>query len=77
MKRSPRPRYIAPVGSVLTQPELEVLRALASGMCNKSVARKLGVVLRTVERHRERIKQPTVCDGPAKLGEYAQRNGLL
>ena len=64
----------------LTPRELQVLRMVASGHCNKEIADKLGISTKTVEKHRntmnKKIATPfelTACGVVAK----AFRMGLI
>ena len=53
--------------SSLTAREREVLSYISAGDANKSVARKMGVSLRTVELHRQSVFQKMGADSLAEL----------
>jgi len=61
----------------LTQREREVLIQIAEGLSNKEVASKLGVGVRTVETHRERIMKKLDIHSVAGLTKYALNKGLI
>ena len=60
----------------LTTRELDILRELACGSCNKIIARKLNISVRTVETHRQNIRQKTGTFATADLIRIAGRLGL-
>jgi len=64
------------VRSVLTQREIEVLQLLAEGKNTKEIARALGVTVRTVEAHRQRMMEKLGFQSLAELTKYAVREGL-
>jgi DNA-binding NarL/FixJ family response regulator len=66
----------APPREGLTMREREVLRLLAEGRTNKSVALALGISAKTVETHRATIKRKLNAPSFAALVRYAVRNGL-
>jgi len=55
----------------LTPREKEVLTLLAEGLGNKQIARKLNISVRTVETHRQKIKQKLNISSSAGLIRYA------
>jgi DNA-binding NarL/FixJ family response regulator len=61
----------------LTSREREVLIAIAEGLSNKEIACRLGVGVRTVETHRERIMRKLNIHSVAKLTRYALSKGLV
>jgi two-component system, NarL family, nitrate/nitrite response regulator NarL len=61
----------------LTDRENEVLVHIAGGLSNKEIACKLGVGVRTVETHRERIMRKLDIHSAAGLTRYAISNGLV
>ena len=61
----------------LTDRENEVLVHIAEGLSNKEIACKLGVGVRTVETHRERIMRKLDIHSAAGLTRYAISNGLV
>jgi DNA-binding NarL/FixJ family response regulator len=61
----------------LTQRENEVLVQIAEGGSNKEIANKLGVSVRTVETHRERIMRKLNIHSVAGLTKHAISKGLI
>ena len=61
----------------LTSREREVLVAIAEGKSNKEIADKLGIGVRTIETHRERIMRRLNIHSVAGLTKYAIANGLI
>jgi len=63
--------------SVLTSREREVLIHIADGLSNKEIASQLGVGVRTVETHRERIMKKLNIHSVAGLTKFAISQGLV
>jgi two-component system nitrate/nitrite response regulator NarL len=61
----------------LTKREREVLIHIAEGLSNKEIANQLGVGVRTVETHRERIIRKLDIHSVAGLTRYAVAKGLV
>lgn len=61
----------------LSSREREILRLVAQGGSNKSVAAELGVSTRTVETHRAAIMRKLHASSTAELVRYAIRNGII
>jgi DNA-binding NarL/FixJ family response regulator len=61
----------------LTGREREVLVLIAEGQSNKEIADKLGIGVRTIETHRERIMRRLNIHSVAGLTKYAISNGLI
>ena len=61
----------------LTSREREVLALIADGQSNKEVARRLGIGVRTIETHRERIMEKLDIHSVAGLTRFAIRNGVI
>ena len=61
----------------LTRRELDVLIALTSGHANKEVARRLNISVRTVETHRQNLKNKLGIHTLAGLTKYAIEQGLI
>jgi DNA-binding NarL/FixJ family response regulator len=57
--------------------EREVLIAIAEGLSNKEIACRLGVGVRTIETHRERIMRKLNIHSIAGLTKFAIAKGLL
>lgn len=63
--------------STLTAREREVLIHIAEGLSNKEIASQLGVGVRTVETHRERIMKKLSIHSVAGLTKFALAQGLI
>ncbi len=61
----------------LTVREREVLVLIAEGRSNKEIANKLGIGVRTIETHRERIMRRLDIHSVAGLTKFAIANGLV
>lgn len=61
----------------LTNREREVLILIAEGLSNKEIAGHLGVGVRTVETHRERIMRKLAIHSVAGLTRFAIAKGLI
>ena len=61
----------------LTSRERQVLALIAEGQSNKAVARQLGIGVRTIETHRERIMAKLNIHSIAGLTQFAIRNGVI
>jgi two-component system, NarL family, nitrate/nitrite response regulator NarL len=61
----------------LTSRERQVLVSIAEGQSNKEIATKLGIGVRTIETHRERIMRRLGIHSVAGLTKYAIANGLI
>ncbi len=61
----------------LTNREREVLTHIAEGLSNKEIASHLGVGVRTVETHRERVMKKLDIHTIAGLTKYAVAKGLV
>jgi two-component system response regulator NreC len=61
----------------LTPRELDVLRLIAVGHTNAEIARNLYLSVRTVESHRARVQQKSLCATRAELVAYAHRHKLV
>jgi len=67
----------APSTSQLTNRQREVLVQIAEGLSNKEIASHLGVGVRTVETHRERIMRKLNIHSVAGLTKFAISKGLI
>jgi two-component system response regulator NreC len=63
--------------SQLTDREREVLVQIAEGRSNKEIADHLGIGVRTIETHRERIMRRLNIHSVAGLTKFAIANGLI
>jgi two-component system nitrate/nitrite response regulator NarL len=61
----------------LTDREREVLALIAEGRSNKEVASELGIGVRTIETHRERIMRKLGIHTIAGLTRFAIQNGVI
>ena len=61
----------------LTTREREVLVLVAEGQSNKEIASKLGIGVRTIETHRERIMRRLDIHSVAGLTKFAIANGMV
>lgn len=61
----------------LTDREREVLLLIAQGQSNKEIANQLGIGVRTIETHRERIMRRLDIHSVAGLTKFAIANGLV
>ncbi len=67
-----------PVGNgVLTTRQQEVLALLADGIPSREIAERLGISVKTVERHRENIMERLNLHSRAELVKYALRKGII
>ncbi|GMV80558.1 MAG: DNA-binding response regulator [Planctomycetota bacterium] len=64
-------------GGALSARETQVLGQIAEGLSNKEIAAKLGVSVRTIEKHRERIMRKLDIHSTAGLTKYAIAHGLI
>jgi two-component system, NarL family, nitrate/nitrite response regulator NarL len=67
----------APTAAQLTNREKEVLIHIAEGLSNKEVASALGIGVRTVETHRERIMKKLNIRNAAGMTKFAISEGLI
>ncbi len=65
-----------PVAAPLTEREREVLSLIAEGLLNKQIADRLGIGVRTIETHRERIMRKLDIHTVAGLTKYAISRGM-
>jgi len=63
--------------SSLSRRELQVLTLIADGNTNKQIAEQLGISVRTVETHRERLMRKLAVQGTAALTKAAIALGLV
>lgn len=62
--------------SILTAKEREVLQLIAEGKSTKEIASRLFMSIKTVETHRQHIKEKLNLNSIAELTKYAIREGL-
>ena len=61
----------------LTDRELDVLKGIAEGKANKEIASNLGIGVRTVESHRQRMREKIGGGNAAQLTHIAMEMGLI
>jgi two-component system nitrate/nitrite response regulator NarL len=66
-----------PQANQVSNREREVLIAIAEGLSNKEIACRLGVGVRTVETHRERVMRKLNIHSIAGLTRFAIQKGLI
>lgn len=65
---------VGPFGTeALTDREMEVLQLIGKGLSTRQVAEQLNLSVKTVETHRENIKQKLKLENAAQLIQYAVR----
>ena len=72
-----RPRFQNGHPPHLTAREREVLILVAEGLANKEVAVKLGISIKTVEKHREHLMNKLDIHNTAGLTRYAIGAGIV
>ena len=66
----------APAGS-LTPRELEIIRLIVQGLCNKEIARTLGISLETVKEHVQNILRKTSLSDRTQAALWAVRQEIV
>jgi DNA-binding NarL/FixJ family response regulator len=66
-----------PRNSRLTSREMEVLQLIAEGKANKETAAELGISIKTVEKHREKVMSKLDVHDTAGLTRYAISAGII
>ena len=61
----------------LTSREMEVIQLVAEGQANKQIAAELGIGIKTVEKHRERLMAKLNIHDTAGLTRYAISAGII
>jgi len=61
----------------LTRREMELIQLIAEGQANKQIAAELGIGLKTVEKHRERLMAKLNIHETAGVTRYAIRKGII
>ncbi len=67
----------APHLGVLANKEKEILVELAEGFTNREIANRLGLGVRSVGTHRERLMRKLGIRGVARLTRFAVAHGLV
>jgi DNA-binding NarL/FixJ family response regulator len=68
---------LKPSSAQLTSRQREVLQLIAEGKANKEIAAELGIVVKTVEKHREHLMQKLDIHDTAGLTRYAISAGII
>ena len=77
-KQSPdRKGTVREASTHLTAREMEVLQQIAEGAANKQIAAKLGISIKTVEKHRTHLMQKLDIHDTAGLTRYAIEVGII
>lgn len=63
--------------SLLTNRQRQILRLVAEGQSTKTIAKKLGLSVKTVEMHRGHIMKALDIKGVAGLTKFAIKHGLI
>ena len=61
----------------LTSREMEVLQLIAEGKANKETAAELGISIKTVEKHRQKVMEKLNIHDTASLTRYAISAGII
>lgn len=61
----------------LTSREVEVLQLIAEGETNKQIAAELAISIKTVEKHRQAVRDKLNIDNTASLTRYAISAGII
>jgi len=64
-------------GGGLTSREVEILQLIAEGKANKQTAAELGISIKTVEKHRQRLMSKLDIHDTAGLTRYAIATGII
>jgi DNA-binding NarL/FixJ family response regulator len=64
-------------GAGLSSREVEVLQLIAEGKANKESAAELGISIKTVEKHRQRLMEKLNIHDTAGLTRYAVSAGII
>jgi DNA-binding NarL/FixJ family response regulator len=72
-----RARVVKKKGDRLSSREVEVLQLIAEGQANKQVAAELGISIKTVEKHRQRLMEKLSIHDTAGLTRHAIAAGII
>jgi DNA-binding NarL/FixJ family response regulator len=76
-KPADRAGRLPPRNARLTSREMEVLQLIAEGKANKETAAELGISIKTVEKHREKVMVKLNIHDTAGLTRYAISAGIV
>lgn len=71
---NPQPKLTAPS---LSSRETETLQLIAEGNTNKEAAAKMGISIKTIEKHRNKVMKKLNIHNTAGLTRYAIENGII
>lgn len=63
--------------SLLTEREIECLKLIAAGKCNKEIAADLFISIKTVEKHRQQVMNKLNLHNAVHLTHFALARGLV
>jgi DNA-binding NarL/FixJ family response regulator len=69
-------KKVGPFG-ILSKREAQVVQLIAEGRLMREIAAHLGISRKTIESHRNKVKQKLDCRTTADLVRYAVRNNLI
>lgn len=72
-----KPRGLGLFTTELTNREIEVLRLISEGLCDKDIAVRLGISLETAKSHGKHLRTKTGMENRTALTLYAIRKGLV
>jgi DNA-binding NarL/FixJ family response regulator len=82
-KRFNNSEHLIPSGAIkrkvasLSPREVEALQLVAEGKANKQIAAELGISIKTVEKHRQRLMEKLGIHDTAGLTRYAMAAGVI
>jgi len=76
-RESPDRGRLLKKNAALSSREVEVLQLIAEGKANKQVAADLGISIKTVEKHRQRLMRKLDLHDTAGLTRYAIAAGII
>jgi two-component system response regulator NreC len=71
------PKRMMPAEGLVTDRERQVLTRIALGQSNKSIARELGLSVKTIEKHRANLMRKLTLHNAAAVTLFALRHGFI
>jgi DNA-binding NarL/FixJ family response regulator len=71
------PKRVLATEGLVTGRERQVLTRIALGQSNKSIARELGLSVKTIEKHRANLMRKLTLHNTAAVTLYALRHGFI
>jgi DNA-binding NarL/FixJ family response regulator len=71
------PKRALSADGLVTGRERQVLTRIALGQSNKSIARELGLSVKTIEKHRANLMRKLTLHNTAAVTLYALRHGFI